>query len=837
MKPAARRALTRMAWRDIKRNRWRSLLVVAMIALPIMGLTVGAAVMATITPTAEDQATGEMGNADFALMSQGEPLALADVQARLPGAIGSVRYEWDTGTIVNGSYEFVLVEDIDPSDPVLGPIYQIESGRAPAVPGEIAVKPSVLESFGVELGETIELDDGHIPYTVVGTVIRPEDLSFPVAIVAPGSLTTTPDAYEVGVYLDLPTGMSDTAAPAVAESLNLGQQRRADVALETTSSLVFLGVPFGLAALVLAETGLIATAAFVVGTRRILRTIGIIGASGAEAKHLKALVRAGGLLLGLVGSLVGVGAGLGFGLWLASTSILDRLGNRIAGPLSVPWLLPVGAVVLGTTTSLLAASGPARAATRIAAMDALAGRTPPPRSPGSFARLGLIGIAIGVPITVWGTISHSDLGLFAGPGLTIVGFLITIPLLVTLIGRTASRLPLAARIAARDTSRHGRRTGAAVAAATVALILPIAVATATLSSDAREHRVPYLARDQLVVSLSVSPDGSDAPGAAAYLNRLENEVLLGAEAASAPYASFSGDWNLPPDLGDMPTYVRGPKQEYVEGDTTYDLTVSQNLYIGGPDLLYAVHGEAFTNDLEAGDAVVLVEGIVENGVAHLEDPTGGTAFDPAYLDIPAVAASPGLYNARGGDIPTVIISPDRASELGLIADSPYRTIVRAAAPITDEQLAAAKTLASQFAGLTVFGFADTQFDSGLFRAALLSLAAVIALAIIAVAVALVSAESRRDRAILTAVGSAPNTRRFVAGYRAMLLTGLAGWLAIPAGFLPVTLIQLASRQDYPFVVPWLAFAVVGIMLPLIAGAVGALFSRRPPTAQMLRPIA
>jgi hypothetical protein len=86
-------------------------------------------------------------------------------------------------------------------------------------------------------------------------------------------------------------------------------------------------------------------------------------------------------------------------------------------------------------------------------------------------------------------------------------------------------------------------------------------------------------------------------------------------------------------------------------------------------------------------------------------------------------------------------------------------------------------------------------------------------------------------------GSAPNTRRFVAGYRAMLLAGLAGWLAIPAGFLPVTLIQLASRQDYPFVVPWTAFAVVGIMLPLIAGAVGALFSRRPPTAQMLRPIA
>src|SRR5665811_2091222 len=68
MRLAPIRAMARMAWRDDLRNRWRSLLVVTMIGLPIVGMTTAGVILATVTPTAEEEATGEMGNADLAIL-------------------------------------------------------------------------------------------------------------------------------------------------------------------------------------------------------------------------------------------------------------------------------------------------------------------------------------------------------------------------------------------------------------------------------------------------------------------------------------------------------------------------------------------------------------------------------------------------------------------------------------------------------------------------------------------------------------------------------------------------------------------------------------------------
>src|SRR5206468_1689635 len=55
---------------------------------------------------------------------------------------------------------------------------------------------------------------------------------------------------------------------------------------------------------------------------------------------------------------------------------------------------------------------------------------------------------------------------------------------------------------ARDLARNGRRTGAALAAATIALALPVAVSAVTLSQEVGQQRVPYMAKDQLSISLS-----------------------------------------------------------------------------------------------------------------------------------------------------------------------------------------------------------------------------------------------------------------------------------------------------------------------------------------------
>jgi putative ABC transport system permease protein len=446
----------------------------------------------------------------------------------------------------------------------------------------------------------------------------------------------------------------------------------------------------------------------------------------------------------------------------------------------------------------------------------------------------MVGIAAGIPITVLGALRHNDWGLFAGPALTILGFLVAIPFLVAMIGRNATRMPLTARLAARDTGRHGRRTGAAVAAATVALILPVAVSTATLSSDAKWNSEPGMAADQLLVDLPASPDGFDGAPVQSFFTRLEHEVLPGAIAAPVIQALQPEDPNYPfPN----PVFAEGPQVLLNDGGVDTYVSVTEIIYVGGADLLYAVHGETHVDDLEAGYAVAVVDGIVHDGVARVEDPalTEVTSNGMPTRDIRAVDAATGLYNVSNGTVPKLIITPERAEELGYRTEPTSRALVRAAAPITDDQLAAAKAVAADIPGVAVYGLADTRYSSRPLRAAILAFTTAVALAIIAVAIALVSAESRRDRAILAAMGADSAIRRSVAGYRALLMTGLAAWLAIPAGFVPITLIQLASREGYPFAVPWLAFAVVGLLLPVLAGAIGALASRRPPTTQMLRP--
>src|SRR5665811_524007 len=155
----------------------------------------------------------------------------------------------------------------------------------------------IRDRFRVDVGDPITLGDEH--YRIVGTVIKPEHLNDAVAVVAPGSLTSVPDAYLVGTFVSFP---ENTSRAQIEELLSEGgydpYQLRENFSLGVDSSLSSVGLAFAVTALVLAETGLIAAAAFVVGARRQLHTIGIVGAAGGEPRHTRALVLTGGALLG-----------------------------------------------------------------------------------------------------------------------------------------------------------------------------------------------------------------------------------------------------------------------------------------------------------------------------------------------------------------------------------------------------------------------------------------------------------------------------------------------------------------------------------------------------------
>jgi hypothetical protein len=77
----------------------------------------------------------------------------------------------------------------------------------------------------------------------------------------------------------------------------------------------------------------------------------------------------------------------------------------------------------------------------------------------------------------------------------------------------------------------------------------------------------------------------------------------------------------------------------------------------------------------------------------------------------------------------------------------------------------------------------------------------------------------------------------LAGANGFLVAGLAGILAVPAGFAPAAVQEVSQRVGNVVVVPWATIAFVLLGVPLIAGVLAALGSRQPQAAQLLRPIA
>ncbi len=73
------------------------------------------------------------------------------------------------------------------------------------------------------------------------------------------------------------------------------------------------------------------------------------------------------------------------------------------------------------------------------------------------------------------------------------------------------------------------------------------------------------------------------------------------------------------------------------------------------------------------------------------------------------------------------------------------------------------------------------------------------------------------------------------GATAFLVAAMAAILDVPAGFLPVVVVQAARRASYPVVVPWATMAMVLCLVPLIAAVLAAAASRQPKPVTLLQP--
>jgi putative ABC transport system permease protein len=223
------------------------------------------------------------------------------------------------------------------------------------------------------------------------------------------------------------------------------------------------------------------------------RELGLLRALGADRRQVRRSVLTEAVLLGLVGSTLGLAAGIGLAFGLIR--LMSAFGmNLKATEMVIGWPTPVSAYVVGVGVTFVAAYLPARRAAAVSPMAALAdaeiagvGRPLKTRAivGGVVGAAGAAALA-GCAAASKTASAASLLGL--GVVLTLVATVIAGPLLVrpvihVLGGAFPALFGSVGRMSQRNALRNPRRTGATAAALMVGLALVggMSVASASMS--------------------------------------------------------------------------------------------------------------------------------------------------------------------------------------------------------------------------------------------------------------------------------------------------------------------------------------------------------------------
>lgn len=555
MKLSAWRVALRIARRDALRAKGRSALVIAMIALPVLGVSAADVSYRSTKLTVQQSADRQMGTAaalvdtmqlghvvqqapdpndGTAIPSGDKPTAQELARAKQPSselvkaalpagarllAVGSTTYV-TTSTAYGETH--AMVQDLDLNDPLTHGMVTLRQGRLPRAAYEVAATQAFLDKAGLAIGSTTELVGSKQPLTVTAAVEFPGDLGNERLIGRPGELsgllaampqadTKGGDGADRGSWLVQLPGNAPFGWDSVVRANGYGFtvvsravladppphsavplfQNQVYPSMNRSIAAGTVTVLVTVVGMALLEIVLLAGPAFAVGARRSRRQLGLIAAGGGDRSHVRAVVLGGGIVLGAIGALVGIVLGALVVLF-GQGWLEDRNGARFGGYTLNPVDL-LGVVAVGLVTGLLAAIVPALQASRQEVVASLTGRGILKAPPRKLTVLGAVAVAAGTALALLGYEFHQrEAGITGGSMIAELGLVACTPFLVGQFGRLSSRLPLGPRLALRDATRNRGRTAPAVAAVMAAVAGAVAV-TAYQASGAAENRAGYVA--------------------------------------------------------------------------------------------------------------------------------------------------------------------------------------------------------------------------------------------------------------------------------------------------------------------------------------------------------
>ncbi|WP_381796169.1 FtsX-like permease family protein [Streptomyces niveus] len=536
------RAAIRIARRDAWRFKGRSFLVLAMLALPILGVSAADLTLRSAELSPAQSLERDLGGADArvsdprlggaAVLQDPEgdtyapegnyddkpwPDGETDVKAAIPANAKSiVDAEGRAKLRTTHGLLNTQIRELKAADPTAEGIMRLDRGHFPRKADEVAATNAFLESSGLRVGSKLTAHGLDATYRIVGAYELPNSLgdaqvnALPGALLAPldkalaaaelpGTQTSTTYLVSVpgdaGFTWNMVKESNKKGVTVVSRAVTLNPPADSDVPYyeenppydgggsDNTTELAILSTVVGLAML---EICLLAGPAFAVGARRSRRQLGLVGANGGDRHHIRAIVLSGGLVIGAVAAVVGTA--LGIALTFALQPVLeDWLGKRF-GDFDLRPLELIGIALIAVVTGLLAAIVPAVTASRQSVVASLTGRRGVRRSSRVLPILGLSAVVLGAGIALYGSTVSDQVALVGGgSALAELGVVALTPALVGLFGRIGRWLPLSPRLALRDAVRNRGRTAPAVAAVLAAVAGTVAVATYTSSSEAQER--------------------------------------------------------------------------------------------------------------------------------------------------------------------------------------------------------------------------------------------------------------------------------------------------------------------------------------------------------------